>query len=213
MPRSLSLCTFAAALCAALAPGPVAPVGTAAPVPKHLMPKEPVFNFPTTVGTKWVYAVGDSERTEVITNAEVKDGVTVVTIANEGADGKLTTRHELSIGPNEWCLYSESGHKYDPPWTFLRFPHGKEHKIEIATSRPDFKEKITSETIQAAVTEEVKVPAGTFTAVKIDTAFQIGPGGGRLTLTAWYAPGIGMVKRHDPPTTVLKSFTLGKGKN
>jgi hypothetical protein len=54
----------------------------AAPVPKHLMPKDPPLTFPTTVGTKWVYELPNgSEQTIVISEVkEEKDGAKVVTM-------------------------------------------------------------------------------------------------------------------------------------
>src|SRR5579872_908435 len=67
------------------------PLVLAAPVPAHLMPKEPPLAFPTRPGTTWVYEGIDDERTVVISAVkELKDGSKLVTTENVGADGKRT---------------------------------------------------------------------------------------------------------------------------
>ena len=42
-------------------------IAPAAPVPTHLMPKEPPPFFPTKVGAKWVWQSGGREDAEVVT--------------------------------------------------------------------------------------------------------------------------------------------------
>ena len=60
---------------------------TAAPVPVHLMPKEPLLYYATEMGTKWVYTVTPASTddrphqiTEAIVESEEVPGGTIVTI-------------------------------------------------------------------------------------------------------------------------------------
>ena len=62
--------------------------------------------------------------------------------------------------------------------------------------------------------EEVEVPAGKFTAIRVESEVSVGSPIPllRFKLTEWYAPGVGLVKmigRYDNSvaTRVLKSFT------
>src|SRR5437868_6878440 len=60
----------------------------AAPVPKHLMPKDEPY-WPTEVGAKWVYDQKGEERVVEITKSETRAGVTSLTIGgawNETVD-------------------------------------------------------------------------------------------------------------------------------
>jgi hypothetical protein len=56
--------------------------------------------------------------------------------------------------------------------------------------------------------ETVETPAGTFKAIRVTSEMDVVKG----TTTAWYAPGVGMVKYElgTEGIQVLKSFTPGK---
>jgi hypothetical protein len=58
--------------------------------------------------------------------------------------------------------------------------------------------------------EEVVVPAGKYTAVRVDEAIALG--NKKLTCTTWYAEGVGVVKKVHPDKSVqvLRLFTPGK---
>ena len=51
-------------------------------------------------------------------------------------------------------------------------------------------------------TEDVQVPAGRFTAARIE---QLGPDG-RVVTTAWYAPGVGLVRRLSVETQAVEEL-------
>ena len=64
MPRfAVALGTVACVL--ALSPGEPGARLTAAPVPKHLMPKDTPFGYPMAIGTTWVYDVDGKDETRV----------------------------------------------------------------------------------------------------------------------------------------------------
>jgi hypothetical protein len=59
--------------------------------------------------------------------------------------------------------------------------------------------------------EVVEVPAGKFTAVRVDSVYSAD--GEESTMSRWFAPNVGLVKMvhgGGSRTTVLKSFTPGK---
>jgi hypothetical protein len=165
----------------------------AAPVPKDAGMN--AIYFPTTVGAKWVYEDADGETEEVEVYEVEKDGDSLVvgrrrvgettpyTKMIVSADG-LRQPRDRTGGEIGWILKARA--KAGESW---EVPDGKR---------------------TASGPEEVKVPAGTFKALKVvlETEGQ--------TLTSWYAPGIGEVKRvikRNGVETVyrsLKSFAEGK---
>ena len=66
---------------------------TAAPVPVHLMPKEPPLYFPTRVGAKWVYQYGEEGRHGVFGEILLTLSVTAVERTDRGVLVTVT-RHE-----------------------------------------------------------------------------------------------------------------------
>jgi len=168
----------------------------AAPVPKDAG-RKPVY-FPTAVGAKWVYETADGLlETAVVSAVEKTDGGLIVSRA--GADGTRTVYTKMVVSADGlrqardgaddlgWVLKTnvKAGDSWDMPEGGTRTVYGP---------------------------EEVKVPAGTFTALRVVWE-QNG-----ATYTSWYAGGIGEVKRArtlDGTVTVtraLKSFQLKGGK-
>lgn len=186
-------------------------VSLAAPVPKE---KPAEVYFPTVVGTKRVLETTingtTSETTEEVTKVEEKDGVFTVTM-EWPAFGKttagvfeVTDKKVRRVGvqlpgvkePDQWALL-DLGVKVGDSWV---------HEPEINGR------KLTT-TFTLGKEEEVEVPAGKFKAIPVIEQ----KGKNVDKWTQWYAPGVGLVKRHYESkavktTVVLKSFTLGKGK-
>ena len=109
------------ALCSLVA---LAPFVLAAPVPTHLMPRDPPLTFPTAVGTKWVYALtGGGEQTIVISAVkEEGDGSKVVTMEYvEG--GKRTPYQGRRISPKGVFVLVDGAQKYEEPLCIVRLPH------------------------------------------------------------------------------------------
>jgi hypothetical protein len=178
-------------VCLLLVPG----LALAAPVPKDAG-KNPLY-FPTTAGARWVYedSFGGEESVEV---ADVeKDGDKLI-VARRGFDGNNTDyakmivtadglRQERELADGKVGWVLKSNLKSGESW---EVPDGGRRTV----SGP----------------EEVEVPAGKYRALKV-----VWEAEGR-TLTSWYAPNVGEVKRTvktggaERVTRALKSFTDGK---
>ena len=176
----------------------------AAPVPKHLMPKGPQFNFPTGVGTKWVYVIeGGGEHTRVITRVEEKNGAKFVTSDWIASTTNRRTQTIEAITADGVYIHKENGETRDPPLLSLKLPPSAGEVWCYTFSMNGFEIR-TQKT--AGPVEKVKVPAGEFDAVRVDVEMHLK--GKELKTTDWYANGIGMVKSSGG--FVLKSFTPGK---
>lgn len=179
------------------------PFVLAAPVPTHLMPRDPPLAFPTQVGTTWVYEGIDDERTVVISAVkELKDGSKLVTTENVGPDGKRTPDMVRRVSADGIFLVSENGQDYDEPWCVVQLPH-REGRVWETRVREKGAEDVGKRT--AGPIEKVRVLAGEFLAARIDWEFT--RGAITYKATYWYANGIGLVQSDD---LKLKSFTPGK---
>jgi hypothetical protein len=165
----------------------------AAPVPKHLLPKEPSFTFPTRVGTKWVYECYSIEVTIVISEVkEQSDGSKLVT--TEFVCGEERTPHQvMRVSAAGVFLLADGAEQYDEPWLIWQLPH-REGQSWTTNNGP----------MTAGPVEKVKVGAGEFSAARVEWNFTGGPG----KVTKWYANNVGLVKMDE--NMVLKSFTPGK---
>lgn len=195
MPRSLVLTVLGLLPC----------VAVAAPVPKA----RPLY-FPVTVGTRWVYeetpkAGKTKQRVEVITSVEGKDGAKVVSVRSV-LDGAGATRHKVAISNKGLFMLENDGDRADPPLCVLKLPAPAGTKWTVNSA-------LSSVTIEGTATvaepERIKVPAGTYTAVRVEMAYTVL--NEKYHSTVWLAPGIGIVKMVSADeTVVLKSFTPGK---
>jgi hypothetical protein len=180
-------------------------VAPAAPVPTHLMPKDPPLAFPTRVGTTWVYDGAYGKLTIVISAVkEAKDGAKLVTTEIVGEDGKRTPHMVQRISAAGIFVVSEAGENYTEPWCFLKLPHRPGRTWE---TKLDGRALPGTGTMTAGPVEKVKVPLGEFSAARADWHYHF-KGGGGLKATYWYADGVGLVQMNDKQ--MLKSFTLGK---
>jgi hypothetical protein len=168
----------------------------AAPVPKA---KVNPYYFPTTVGAKWVYETPDGKDETAVVAVVEKDGDDFVVSRETGtgnrsaytkmvvsADG-LRQEREFTGGKLGWVLKAnvKDGDSWDMPEGGKRTVHGP---------------------------EEVEVPAGKFTALRVEWENS----GGKYS--SWYAPGVGEVKRvmkrgeTETVSRALKSFELKEEK-
>ncbi|HEV3440454.1 MAG TPA: hypothetical protein VG122_24075 [Gemmata sp.] len=176
---------------------------SAAPIPRHLFPKNPTYYFPTTLGTTWVYDDGNSLETQIISKVEAVDGGRMITIEKVHQDGR-TPFGILLISTDRVIQLEFQGKKLDEPLLWLKTPPKPgetwEWKFLGAATGTDFVKGV----------EKLELPAGTFEAMKVDSKY--GAGGGLAQATHWYAPGVGLVKSSygGGASRVLKSFTLGK---
>jgi hypothetical protein len=176
--------------------------------------KGPVYYYPTTVGAKWVFHGGGQDFTLVVSKVEDVKGAKVVSV--ELVDGERRRPYESVEVSESGLVRTVTFHgKPDPPDVVLKAP------FNTGTSWP-FDHPGGSEdrprikgTYEIAGVEKIKVLAGTFEAVRVDTNFPAVPGGKieRSKVSAWYAPNVGLVKltgTDGKDIWQLKSFTPGK---
>ncbi|HVK17088.1 MAG TPA: hypothetical protein VM533_09065 [Fimbriiglobus sp.] len=197
MPRSIAILPILALLLA-FAP--------AAPVPK--VSKDAMYYFPTQVGTKLVYWVEltKTEVTELVEDAEVKDGEVIVTIRRSPETSALLKQEKLSVSAKGIMRLEESGQPVRPPVWLLKLPHEPGAKWD-----DDARNKST---YTVGAVEEVEVPAGKFKAIPVTRHWSMlnTP----VQTTDWYAPGVGLVKRvlrggdREVTQLVLKSVTTAE---
>lgn len=177
-------------------------IAPAAPVPKHLM-KAPVCYFPTTPGAKWVYDEAGSESVFVASAVEERKGTKVVTVERDDRSGRVAEEVMEVSATGTVRTHGRSG-VLDAPLEILRVPF----RVGDVWA---FKSGGLEGTKTVVAVETIKVPAGTFEAVCVDTAYTFG--GQKRQSTAWYAPNVGIVKviqQDTNSTRVLKSFVPGK---
>jgi hypothetical protein len=184
-------------------------VTPAAPIPKDA-DKRLAPCFPTQVGSKWVVVQtnnsdpdesDESERTLAVTAVEEKNGAKIVTIGDNW---------KVAVSEQGLFEMENSGEKYSPPLCLLKLPSQPGDKW---TTHPMFMQaKIDLENMFVGL-EVVEVPAGKFTALRVDSEFT--ECGKTLRIRSWFAPGIGPIKTtmKGPDVdvvVVLKSFAPGK---
>lgn len=179
-----------------------APAAPAAPVPKHLKKDQSTYYYPTTPGAKWVYVSTNREWVYIVTKVEDRKGTKVVTVESE-TDDKREPEEVMAVSATGFFRTHDSDGPIDKPLEILRVP------FKVGDSWTfHFGGAEGTKTIGAI--ETIKVPAGTFEVVRVDTELKRG---NQVRLTRWwYAPGVGMVQMSEGDTVVwtLKAFTPGK---
>jgi hypothetical protein len=166
--------------------------------------------FPITVGTRWVYeeqpkAGKTKQRIEVITAVEEKDGAKIVSVRRED-DGTEAKLRRIVVSNKGLFVLEDGGSRADPPMCILKLPAAAGTKWASNSALPDVTIKGTGTVFRS---EQIKVPAGTYTAVRVELAVTVL--NQKSHVTVWIAPGIGIVKMvFADETVVLKSFTPGK---
>jgi hypothetical protein len=177
-----------------------------APIPKHLMRKDPVY-YPTKVGTKLVYAGDGIEITKVVTKVEKVDEGTMASTDILTSDGNAIPDSKVLVTPKGLYITERGEVAYDPPWCILRLPHNVGDCWDSVSTRPG---GVSIEArMMAGKAERITIPAGEFTAARVDWAIpsdKMNP-----VATCWFVEGMGLV-RFDfvGKSSVLKSFTPGK---
>ncbi|QEL19238.1 hypothetical protein [Limnoglobus roseus] len=197
----------------------VAPIIVAAPPPKE-PPKKASLYFPTTVGDKRVYEAkgfsGTTENTEEVTKVEATDDVYRVTVEKKTAGKPSATVVVYAVSDKGLSFIREKDG--EPPLALprLKLPakagDSWDGEPDPTNKRPAGpKAPVWAYTVGQE--EEVEVPAGKFKAIPVVLTRSSNP---PLVSSAWYAPGVGVVKTTFKAaaiegTTVLKSFTPGTG--
>lgn len=185
--------------------------------------------FPVAAGSKWEYKTTFEEKggkvpdafanvttAKEVTKVEAKDGRTVVvfeSVLDFGpaiGPGKEKTREEVVLDASGVSSVRSGGAKPQPPLPMLKFPV-KAGTIFTETTKDGDVELTVTVTVKDPV--EVTVPAGKYKAVPVETS--IGTKSEKITTTAWYADGVGLVKQTYTAdkltiTLELKKYSPGK---
>lgn len=196
----LLLLALLPALIVALPPAPAAPAPKVKPVSPY---------FPTAVGTKWVYVRKADDGHQVVWSKEavraerLDGGVTRVTVQQKGDSDDV-----YDVGRDG--LVHRTTYKWRLDIRLLPHPPRAGDGWDVVTPvQAGLVSNVGRKVCGEA--EAVTVPAGTYRAVPV--RFTIREKDGRLladlpTVTYWYAPGVGEVKRAGPGFTLeLTEFT------
>jgi hypothetical protein len=188
---------------------------------------EATLYFPTRVGSIRIYRgdlFGGCEWAEVVTAVEEKDGQHLVTVAatkvgemvdaNTERQRYVVSREGVFHQAYYWPIEHTEWKEITPPNCLLKLPYSpgnRWHRTMNWFREPDDPEQKLN--LITGGIEEVRVPAGTFRAIRVD-----GVGdylGKHCQLTVWYAPGVGTVRSRTNDrgavwTAELYSFTPGK---
>jgi hypothetical protein len=197
--------TLLAALVVALAPAWAAAVE----------PKKPDY-FPLAKGHMWEYAgeFGDNKVsvTATVTALRAEAGKVTATraLVLTMVDQTREVEEELAADPAGVYGSPIFDVKSDPKVTLLKLP-AKPRDAWTEKAKMGRAEVLVTSSVKEPV--EVKVPAGTFTALPVETGLLAE--GEALGITTWYADGVGMVKQKavvgaNTLTLQLKKFTPGK---
>jgi hypothetical protein len=188
------LAAVAAALVGSSNPTP------AAPVPKHLMPKEEPFCYPTHVGDRHESVINDCTIVCVVTKVEkTPDGLLVQT-EDEAGDGTRSHCQTVILSASGIKVIEYSGKKLETPFWWVKLPHGENNTWTDVWSSQTRNWKTVG-------WEPVTVPAGTFRAIRVERD----DGPGVRTTTYWFAPGMGCIKwSSDGSGREMTAFKPGK---
>jgi hypothetical protein len=180
------------------------PAAPAAPVPKAVKGTQDL--YPSVLGTKWVYAHedGTNEHTREVTGSQEKDGVTHFTVTWK--QGPSTQIWDLKKDATGVYRLKQDTLAFDPPHKLIqpKMTEGEEWESEYTAGG-----RVTYKFVRSVgKPEQVKTPAGEFTALPINSKDL---SGNTLETTLWYADGVGLVKLQAKGGTasVLKEFTPG----
>ncbi|HJZ55477.1 MAG TPA: hypothetical protein VKE74_10985 [Gemmataceae bacterium] len=176
-------------------------------------PKKPDY-FPLAKGHKWEYIaeVGDTKEDFIITVTAVKTENGKTTATRRINDMGREREEDVTVGPDGVLGNLLPGLMADRRITLLKYPVKPR---DTWTEKFQIKDQDIIALSSVKEAEEVKVPAGTFQAVAVETGVLAGEGKDSLGITTWYANGTGMVKMklvagEKAVTVQLKKFTPGK---
>ncbi len=164
--------------------------------------------YPSKVGTTWTYELNDKELVSKITAHEEMHDILCIKVESTVAGKTVATEH-ISIAAEGVSRVAFGSNHPDKPLLFLKLPVkiGERWKVDV---------KVGLETVVGEFTtseEKVKVPSGTYDAIKVDGEFQLN--GVDTQFTYWFAKDVGVVKQYIKMPTAeitseLKKFDPGK---
>jgi hypothetical protein len=173
--------------------------------------------YPLRTGTTWHYKVGDNKLVIRVAKQE-KVGDVPCALLEASRDGKVVGSEHLAVtadGVYRHTITKAQGDKpatltLKPPMLVLKLPPKKgdawkvDSQVDGKVLRGGFK----------ADEQEVKVPAGTYKAIRV-TSQDLEVNGLKTVLTMYYAEGVGMVKQviqegENKVEIELEKFEAGK---
>ena len=152
----------------------------AAPAPE---PVAGTLFYPTTVGTKWVYWDGEGHIHFTISRVVEKDGQKFITVEQVLTSGRRWAAEVIGVSEKGLVQTQAGSRQLDPPLYLLKLPCRKGDRWQVTPKAP--------ETTTTAYPEQVRVPAGEFTAIRVETTERGETPGNRAR---WFAPGVGTIK-------------------
>jgi hypothetical protein len=185
------------------------PLAQPAPGPRE--PDKTAVYLPTAVGDELVFEkTVDGTREELprwVTAVEARDGVVIVSFGYEKSGA---SQYQYEASTDGVFRVPRADGAVRPFHRLLKLPH-REGDTWEEEPRSDDDDPTTKYTTGKA--EVVEVPAGKFTAVRVEAVTRAN--GGTARITYWWAAGVGMVKKvvRGPgvdEVRVLKLFTPAK---
>lgn len=166
--------------------------------------------YPMKAGSKWIYS-GDVNgqkisMTNQIAKIENIDGVSLSRLETLNAQMAVVANEHLASTAKGVFRHRINGIESDPPFCILKYPvkSGETWKVDS---------KVGNDVITGSCTvekEEVTVPAGKYTTMKVTTKAEVVPSGQKVDNTVWLAPGVGIVKQKTDLGAVTISLELEK---
>ena len=177
--------------------------------PQRTERKNVVDFFPTEVGTHWTYGTVGGEVTQFVHDAENDGEAKVVTIYQVHPRKPPYMVQRLRVSDRGVFEIATYVGEIEPPHCLLRLPHRPGNRWTY-DRRPETRALWFDREEAVAREEEVVVPAGRYSAIRVDSEHQK-DGKPAETHTTWYAPRVGPVKWVDggSRSIVLKSFRPG----
>jgi len=178
--------------------------------------KKPTYYHPTREGDRRVYEIhaGDSvsETVDLVTKVEYKGDTVIVSVGRE-SKGVDLPNSQVEVSKKGVIQIAIGNRKLRDPWPMLKLPAKPGDQWTFESEGPAGSGAFKT-TCTLGKEEEVEVPAGKFKAIRVDAVATL-PGETTMQASAWFAPGIGVVKSVSnvagfEHTQVLKSFTPGR---
>ena len=162
----------------------LAPAGRAAPVPKHLMPKEEPLFLSVRVGDRFVLVHNGQEFVTTIKAVERAGGGYKVVQSGKRPDGTVVEQ-TMAVSPAGVRTVRYDGQDYDEPHEWLRLPHVANNKW---TSKAGGATVYHYRTVDW---EDLDLPYGKVRALRVERT----TGGANAAVGVYYwAHGLGCVK-------------------
>ena len=158
-----------------------------------------------------MYFKNNKEYRYMVTDVETNPSGDAMLVTVCEVNGEKQTPYRKMEVSRRGLIWVETlgGAAFDEPLRMLQCPVVVGDELPYRTSGRDI--PTTEGTMKVVGVEEVEVPAGKFTAVRIEDEYSFSGRGKKNCNTHWFAPGVGLVKWSSGQfESVLKSFKPGQ---